>query len=191
MIEFECDDALATAAARFAALPCRRARRHLLARQGSRAVRARRTRRVLRPHAAQAARRARRRRQVRRAPRRRYRIGSRSSATAPTAIPAFRAGAPSPRRPCSVTYEKIEAIPADAAEWRVAVRGAAALAASLSRASHRRVPVQAARDAAHRRAARGVARRSALARGRMLRRSRRSPSSGATSAIVERAARLA
>ena len=61
-------------------------------------------------------------------------------------------------------YEKLEAIPADAA--RVARRRArrAGARGELGRASHRRLPVPAARDAARRRAARGVARRFALAR---------------------------
>ena len=61
-------------------------------------------------------------------------------------------------------YEKLEAIPADAAAWRVAVRGAPALAASLAAHRTEALPVSAARDAARRRAARGVARRLALAR---------------------------
>ena len=98
------------------------------------------------------------------------RIGSRSSATAPTAIPASRAGARSRRRPCSARTSSLEAIPADAADWSVPVRGAAALAASF--ATHRtdaflfrqlatlRTDVPLA----------GVARRPALARARMLRR---------------------
>ena len=67
MVEFECDDALATAAARFAGFGLRRARRRVLARQGSRAMRAGRARRVPRSHAAQDARRARGHREIRRA----------------------------------------------------------------------------------------------------------------------------
>ncbi len=61
-------------------------------------------------------------------------------------------------------YEKLEAIPADAAEWRVTVRGAPALAASL--AAHRTEAFLFRRLATlrTRRAARGVARRLALAR---------------------------
>ena len=105
----------------------RRACRRVLARQGSRAMRAGRARRVPRSHAAQDARRARRHREIRRAAFVDARTGSRSSATAPTAIPAFRAGARSPRRTVLAVYEHLEAIPGDAArlERRRARRGRA------------------------------------------------------------------
>ena len=99
MVEFEADDALATAAARFAAVVDQVV--IVVARQGSRAVRRWRTRRAARPHSARHLRRGGRARQVRRAAGRASPTTSRWSATAPTAFPAFPAGDASRRRPCS------------------------------------------------------------------------------------------
>ena len=69
-------------------------------------------------------------------------------------------------RRARASTRRLEAIPTDAAAWRSTVRGAAALAASFAAHRDRRVLVPAARDAAHGRAARRVARRLALARSR-------------------------
>ena len=130
MIEFECDDALATAAARFAALPavdrvviCSPDKDLTQCVRGDRVVCFDRMRRK--------------------------RLDERGVVdkfgVAPTSIPDWLGlvgdsadGYPGiPRwgaKSAAVVlgkYEKIEAIPADAAQWSVAVRGAAALAASL------------------------------------------------------------
>ena len=139
MVEFEADDALATAAARFADRAARRAGRDLLARQGPRAVRARaRASCASTACAASVLDEAGVHREVRRRPgsipdlaragRRHRRRLSRDC----------RAGARSPRRRCSRAYGHLEAIPDDPAAWAVTVRGAAALARQLARAARAR-----------------------------------------------------
>ena len=61
-------------------------------------------------------------------------------------------------------YKKLEAIPDDPNVWTAKVRGAAVLADNLRAGASRRGAVQNARDVALRRTARGIARRSALER---------------------------
>jgi 5'-3' exonuclease len=134
MIEFECDDALATAAARFAALPavervviCSPDKDLTQCVQGERVVCFDRMRRKrldargvvekfgVQPHSI---------------PDWLALVGD--SADGYPGIPKW--GAKSAGSVLGA-YEKLESIPADAATWRVPVRGAAALAASL--AAHR------------------------------------------------------
>ena len=61
-----------------------------------------------------------------------FRTGSRSWATAPTAIRACRGGGRRPRRRCSRGTGTSSTIPERASDWAVPVRGAARLAATLS-----------------------------------------------------------
>ena len=69
------------------------------------------------------------------------------------------------RRPrCSRATGTIEAIPDDATQWDVKVRGAPRLAATLARAARGRAPLQEARDARDGRPAARVARRSRVPR---------------------------
>ena len=68
---------------------------------------------------------------------RRFPIGSRSSATAPTAIPAFRAGARSPRPPCSACTSASRRFPRMRAAWRVAGARRGRARREPGRASHR------------------------------------------------------
>ena len=163
MIEFECDDALATAAARFAAAPsvervvvCSPDKDLAQCVQGERVV---------------CFDRMRRKRLDERGVVEKFGVHPKSipdwlalvgdSADGYPGIPRW--GAKSAAAVLGA-YEKLEAIPADAArvERRRARRAGAR--GELGRASHRGVPVPAARDAARRRAARRVARRLALAR---------------------------
>ena len=131
MIEFEADDALATAAARFASRGrpgrhrCRPTRTSPSASMGEHVVTARphsraspTTRRPCAPSSA--------------CRRPRCRTSSRWSATAPTAFPAFPAGAPSPRQPCSPRTAASKPSPTILRSWTVPVRGRDRLAAALA-----------------------------------------------------------
>ena len=100
MIEFEADDALATAAAALRARARGRASADRLAGQGPRAVRGRHACGVPRSHAQEGARRSRRASRNSASARRRSPTTWRSSAIAPTASLAFLAGAQNRRRPC-------------------------------------------------------------------------------------------
>ena len=161
MVEFECDDALATAAARFAASPsvervvvCSPDKDLTQCVQGDRVV---------------CFDRMRRKRLDERGVVEKFGVYPKSipdwlalvgdSADGYPGVPRW--GAKSAAAVLGA-YEKLEAIPADAA----ARRGArcAGACGELGRASHRRLPVSAARDAARRCASRRVARRLALAR---------------------------
>ena len=107
----------------------------LHARQGPRSVRRGPDRGAARPaHGTGDLRRGRRPRALRRRPPRRSPTTSRSWATPPTASPACPGGARSRPRRCSTRYEHLDAIPDDAADWDVSVRGAAKLAATLATA---------------------------------------------------------
>ena len=113
MVEFEADDALATAAARFAEIAECRSDRHLLSGQGP-------WRSVYGRTASYASTACGRRRSMRMASSKnsvlglhRFRIGSHWSATPPTAFPAFRAGAPNPPPRVLAAYKMLEKIPDD------------------------------------------------------------------------------
>ena len=181
MIEFECDDALATAAARFAADRARRAGR-------------RSARRTRISHSACGATRVvcldriRRKRLDERGVREKFgvtpevdsRLARARRRSGRRLSGRCRAGARSRRPPCSAPTKSSRQFRTDANAWEVAVRGAPALAASLAEQPRRCVPVPSARDAAHGRPARGVARRACVGAVRTCPRSRRSRSTGAT-----------
>ena len=174
MVEYEADDALASAAA-VAREPTRGSSGSFICTPdkdlaqcvggpGGRAARPRARTRIDR--------RGRRAREVRRRARRRSPTTSRSSATPPTASPGLPGWGAKSAAAVLARYEHIDAIPDDVAAWDVqrARRGQAR--GDARRRARRRQPVPRPRDAAHRRRRRRR-RRLGVARAR-----RRSSSSG-------------